>query len=240
MNTREVVIALISSVLSGVAVWLIQQAYTNRRERRREEASKTIKSPNEERMVSEDIFWRLAPGRSVELMKQMLGVPDIFRRSDTPIFPNWGEELAEFPEPIDTHSYIYIFKNAHVKVTSKDNESIDSLTVTEADKSLSIGSLLISEGAASEKLGELKVWQGLIDNVSNHRYVRTRFDAFFALEELTGPPLHQHVTFFGYSPNSHEYEEANDRSKLMGGTIDGVCISGNQGDTYYIYEYEFR
>jgi hypothetical protein len=81
---------------------------------------------------------------------------------------------------MDTHSYIYIFKNAHVKVTSKDNESIDSLTVTEADKSLSIGSLLTSEGSDSEQLGELKVWQGLIDNVSNHRYVRTRFDAFFA------------------------------------------------------------
>jgi hypothetical protein len=50
-------------------------------------------------MVSEDIFWRLAPGRSVELMKQMLGVPDIFRRSDTPIFPIWVEELVEFPDP---------------------------------------------------------------------------------------------------------------------------------------------
>ena len=240
MNTREVLIALISSILSGVAVWIIQQAYTNRRDRRREEASRTIKSPNEERIVSEDIFWRLAPGRSVELMKQMLGVPDIFRRTDNPIFPNWGEELAEFPDPVDTHSYIYIFKNAHVKVTSKDNVSIDSLTVTEADKSISIGSLLLSEGAVSEKLGELKVWRGLIDNVSNHRYVRTKLDAFFALEELTGPPLHQHVTFFGYSPNSDEYEELKDPIKLIGGTIDGVCISGNQGDTYYIYEYEFR
>jgi len=238
MTTRDILIGLVSSVVTGLAVWIIQQMYSNRRERRREEASKTIKSPNEERMVSEDLFWRLAPGRSIELMKQMLGVPDIVRRTDTPIFPNWGE--VEEPESTDTNSYIYIFKNAHVKITSKDNENIDSVTVTEADKSLSVDSLILSDGAGSAKLGELKVWPGLIENVSHHRYIRTRLDAFFALEELTGPPMHQHITFFGYSQKSDAYEETKDPKVLIGSPIDGVCISDDQGDTFYIYEYEFR
>ena len=111
-------IALVSSVIAGVAVWLIQQAYTNHREKKREEASKTIKSLNDDKMVSDDIFGKLAPGRSVELMKHMLGVPDIFRRKDTPIFsdramfPTEDSEDSDEPEPetVDTHSYIYMFK----------------------------------------------------------------------------------------------------------------------------------
>src|SRR5688572_12179539 len=115
MSPREILIAVISSVVSGLAVWFIQQAYTNRRERRREEASKTIKSLNDNRVISDDIFETLAPGRSIELVKQMLGVPDIFRRKDTPIFVDMlmltepEQELAEdkLDQSIDTHSYIY-------------------------------------------------------------------------------------------------------------------------------------
>src|ERR1044072_5658487 len=101
MTNRDIVIALVSSVIAGLAVWIIQQAYTNRREKKREAASKTVKSLNDDKMeaasktvkslnddkmVSDDIFGKLAPGRSIELMKHMLGVPYIFRRSDTPIF----------------------------------------------------------------------------------------------------------------------------------------------------------
>lgn len=70
-------------------------------------------------MVSDDIFGKLAPGRSIELMKHMLGT-DIFRRSDTPIFKDragFGTDSDDEPDPdtIDTHSYIDMFKNAHVE-----------------------------------------------------------------------------------------------------------------------------
>ena len=248
MSAREILIALISSVVSGLAVWLIQQAYTNKRERRREEADRTIKSLNDNRVVSDDIFETLAPGRSIELMKEMLGVPDIFRRRDAPLFvdmlllPDGEEDLAEdkLDKSIDTHSYIYMFKNAHVKITSRDNVSIDSLTVMSEDKSLSADSLLLPEGIESAGFGDLKVTSDLTDAIMYHRYIRTMKDSFFAMNAPTGPPMHQHLTFFGYSEKSNEYEETNDPKILIGAHIEGVCISANLGDVYYIYDYECR
>src|ERR1044072_7181738 len=244
MTNRDIVIALVSSVIAGLAVWIIQQAYTNRREKKREAASKTVKSLNDDKMVSDDIFGKLAPGRSIELMKHMLGVPDIFRRSDTPIFKDraeFGTDSDDEPDPdtIDTHSYIYMFKNAHVKITSRDNESIDSLTVIGEDKSLSADSLLIPDGIESANFANLKVWSELVDSVSYHKYVRTMKESFFALDAPTGPPMHQHVTFFGF-PRDEYYEESNDLKRLLGAQIEGVCISANLADVYYIYEYEYR
>ena len=231
MTNRDIVIALISSVVSGVAVWLISQAYNDWRERRREKASKTIKSLNDDKTVSDDIFWTLGPGRSVALMKQMLGVQDIFRRADNPIFSD---------QQVTTHSYFYMFKNAHVKITSRDNESIDSITVIPMDESLSADTLLIPEEVRPTKFGQLKVWPELAASPYHHMYISTIKDSSFALEETIGPPTNLHYTFFGYSDRSNEYEESGDPKVFVGSVINGVCVSASSEDIYYIYDYEYH
>ena len=229
MTSRDVLIALVSSVMAGLVVWIVQQAYVNRREKRKEEALKTIRSSNENKSIPDSIFYTLGPGRSIALMRDMLGVPDIIRRLDFPMFSE---------DEVNTHSYQYRFKNAFLKITSKDNESIDSITVTQADPSLSIDVLLLSEGVGPTKFGDLKVWPALAEGTWNHRYVTTLRDSFFALEELTGAPIHHHYTFFGYSDRSNEYEKNNDPKVFIDAKIEGVCVSASSDDVYYIYDYE--
>src|SRR5713101_6991874 len=86
MTNREIVIALVSSIVSGFVVWLIQQTYLNRRERRRENEQRTIKARNSERVVGDDIFHHLGPGNTIDLMKDMFGVANKYRRGDSPVF----------------------------------------------------------------------------------------------------------------------------------------------------------
>ena len=226
MTSREAIIALVSSILSGLAVWIVQQVYLNRREKRKEVALTVVKSPNESKSVPGKILYTLGPGRSVALMRDMLGVPDIMRRLDFPIFSE---------DEVNTHSYLYHFKNARLKITSKDNESIDSITIAEADNSVDVDVLLLSDCGGSTKFGEFKVWPELVEGVMNHRHVTTIKDSFFALEELTGPPLHHHYTFFGYSDKSLEYDKTQDPKVFLGEKIRGVCVSASSEDVYFVY-----
>ena len=107
------------------------------------------------------------------------------------------------------------------------------------DKSLSADSLLL-EDVGPTKFGELKVWQELAESPHNHKYISTRKDSFFALEQTSGPPVHHHYTFFGDSDKSNEYEESGEPKVFAGSVITGACVSANSDDVYYIYDYEYH
>jgi hypothetical protein len=120
MTNRETLIALGSSVVSGFIVWLIQQTYLNRRERKKETEQLTIRARNPEKVISDDIFNHLGPGNSIDLMKEMLGVPQKYRRVDISVFSE---------NELKTHSYLYSYKNAYIKATSKEDVRKVRLTI---------------------------------------------------------------------------------------------------------------
>jgi hypothetical protein len=124
MTNRDILIAFVSSlvgaVIGGFVVLAAEQVISSLKERRKTRQGRVVRHPNAEKIISESIYYDLSPGKTVQLMKEMLGVPTKYSRLDFPVF---SEDEAE------TQSYLYMFKNAFVKITSRDNESIDTLTV---------------------------------------------------------------------------------------------------------------
>lgn len=231
MTTRDIFIAFIFTLISGGLTLFIHQIYLNRKEERKVKESKLIKFQSEERIIDESIFHSLASGSSIEHMKTVLGAPNKFRRHDYTIFSE---------KEIETNSYLYLFQNAVLKITSKDNEVIDTLTVICYDNSISLEGFCLPCEFDSYKLGEMKVISELIE-VCNHTFIGTRFDSSFALEFYTGAPLYEHYTFFGFSSASKfEYFETKDPKYFIGNVVNGICISNSEEEVYFIYENEIR
>jgi len=182
--------------------------------------------------VGDDIFHHLGPGNTIDLMKDMFGVANKYRRGDSPVFSE---------DEVETHTYLYVFKNAYVKVTSKDNENIDSLTVLCTDDSISIEPYLAVPEEIAGRLGEIMVSPVLIKSDCKHTFLQTRWDAIFALGIYTGNPLYLHYTFFGPAHEaSFEYRKSEDPNLFVGATINGICISESDESAYFIYLYELR
>jgi hypothetical protein len=120
---------------------------TKAAENKRLASEKIIKHQHRDRVITDDIFIDLAPRKSIALMKELLGAPKIYSGVDFPIFSD---------DERQTHSYLYVFSNGMVKVTSVNNETIDTLTVF-GDNSLSIEGLFFPCEARSYKLDEVKV-----------------------------------------------------------------------------------
>jgi len=235
MTEREVIIGFVSSVIGGLVagllVWIVQQNYLNRREKLKEQKQKLIKSSNTEKIATNDVFQDFGLGTSIEHMKSMLGMPNKFKRTDYPIFSE---------EEVNTNSYLYIFSNAYLKIISKDNETIDTLTLLSSDGSISIDNYAMPCEFGSSKLGEAKVYSELVE-ISNHTFIGTRWDSSFAFEFYTGAPMYEHYTLFGFSgENKFEYFESKDPKLFIGETIDGICISNSEEEVYFIYENEIR
>ena len=244
MTEREIIISFISSIIGGViaglTVWLVQQSYLNRREKLKEQSQKLIKSGNSSKVVTDDIFQDFGSGTSIEHMKSSLGTPNKQRKTDSSVF------LEE--KKVKTNSYFYIFANAYLKITSKDNETINTLTVFCVDGSLSFEGFCLPCKFDSYKLGEAKVPLGLIQDPPgdfrietnlNHTYIQNRFDSSFAIEFYTGAPLYKHYTFFGTGIDKRsDYLETKNPKLFVGETIDGICISSSVEEVYFIYENE--
>lgn len=229
MSTREILIALISTVLGGVAVWIVQQIYLNRRENKRLASEKIIKHQHRDRVITDDIFIDLAPRKSIALMKELLGAPKIYSRVDFPVF---SEDERK------THSYLYSFSNGMVKITSVDDETIDTLTIF-ADNSLSVEGLFFPCKARSYKFDEVKVCAELIEE-SEVTFIQTIRDSSFAIKYTVGPPITLSITCFGHSDKVWEYRESQDAKQFIGETIEGVCVSQQAEDAFFIYDSELR
>lgn len=222
MSTREILIALVSTIVGGVAVWIVQQIYLNRRENQRLASEQIIKHRHRDRVITDEIFIDLAPRKSIALMKELLGAPKIYSRVDFPVFADNERQ---------THSYLYLFSNGMVKVTSVDNETIDTLTVF-ADNSLSVDGLFFPCEARSYKLDEVTVCAELIDE-SEVTAIQTIRDSSFAIKYTVGPPITLSITCFGHSDRVSEYRESQDAKEFVGERIEGVCVSQQGEDALF-------
>jgi hypothetical protein len=225
MTVRELIVAFVSSVIGGLIVLLVEQLTSSRRERTREDKLRRVRDSNADRIITDDIFQSLGPSNSVALMRQMLGVPNKYRK----------EELAVLSDRMtETNSYLYMFKNAMVKITSKDNETIDTLTVICSDNSLSVSGLIFPCESKDLRFGKVTVCPELLEN-SDCTFLQTRIDASFAISWTNAAPIYLTYTYFGFAERGFEFHKNNDAKVFLGGTIDGVCISNMGEDGYYIY-----
>ena len=199
MNLRDAILALVFSILGGLVVLIVEQLTAGYRERRRASRLRRITDSNADKVITDDIFQSLGPSNSVALMREMLGVPNKVRRQDCAIF---SDRLVE------TISFLYLFKNAMVKVTSKDNETIDTLTVIAFDDSLSVGGLLYPCETNQLKFGKVKVCQELLDD-SDVTFIQTNMDASFAIYCTNPAPVYLSYTYFGFAENGRDYHETN-------------------------------
>jgi hypothetical protein len=234
MTDREVLIGFVSTVFGGVVVWIIQQIYLNRKEKRKELESSIIKPKQISRSIDRHAIESLTPGSTIELMRELLGAPQRQARSDYPVFK--GKEVK-------THSYIYNFKNALLKITSKDNKIIDSLTVFGEDDKIYHEMLEFFSDEQKEipKLGKAKINKELIKNCTKHDIIRGCRNYSFAVSVDIPNPYYMTFTYFGYPDSGDsDYEETQNPESFIGSTIDGFCISDNSDNVYFIYDEELR
>jgi hypothetical protein len=236
--TETFIISLISSliagILGGLVVLGVQHFLTSRKESRKELDSKIIKAKQSDKIINNDVVYSLAPGNSIDLMREMLGSQTKYSKEDSPVFSD---------EIVKTNSYLYLFKNAHVKITSKDNKTIDSLTVFAYDNHITIPEIsYFCEDAKTEELGKATVCSELVKASINHTLIQNIRERSFAINVGIGAPIYRGYTFFGFADkDGYKYRDNPNPKLFIGCTIEGFCITDSyDADVYYIYEYELR
>lgn len=228
LNYIDLFSNIISGFLGGLVVWLFQQSYINKRENHKKNF---IKLSQSQKIIDKDIIFLLRPGDNLDIIKETLGNPMKVFNQDSPVFSD---------SSFKTKSFLYSFKNANVKITSEDNQSIDSITIFPNDETFDISGYTNHLNLNSNKLNKAKVNTQLISS-SLHTFLAARHDYAFALNYNIANPLYLSMTLFGYSTsNFHEYFETKNPNLFLNGVITGICISNYTKDSYYIYQYELR
>jgi len=231
---NELTSSIISGIVGGLIVWMIQQWYSNRREKKKQEQDLVASPLHSKKIITADILDMLKPGRDINLMFETLGQPAVRAKNDSGVFSD---------ETIETSSYLYFLKNAYVKVTSKSNEIIDSLTVFPYDKSIKLKHVPNPLGLESIILNDTKIRTTHEENFE-HTVIVARHDESFAIKQTIVNPLNLQFTYFGlfggenFMGNWRAYKLTNDPSAFSGGTLTGICISSLDEDAFYIYAYE--
>ena len=250
---EAVISSFIAAVLGGSVVVVAQQWYLNRREKKKEvqlrlaqeqaaEEAKRITFQNAERILTGDAIWRLKPGASMELMRPLLGLPLTHNPEATSDFDTFGSETPSEPSK-KYHAYLYLFKNASVKICTADNLTIDAITIIDnmlVGNGVEVPTMSFALDDGPDKLGEAKVNERLIERCARHMYIATRIDSSFALQCWVPNPVYLNYTFFGFAPDLHtEYMESKDPSLFLDREIWGVCLS-RSSDAFYIFDIETR
>ena len=255
----EVLITLSIGAAGGIIALVAEHIYLYFRDKRIRNRQRLITFPNTERIIDQTIFERLSPGHSIELMKAALGTPDKTYQDSEPIFQEYREEeeglmVYEFESEEDkekyeankfkTTVYFYTLKNAQVKITSKNRETIDSLAVEVKEAILDVSDFPFGWVTSAEKdsgdliLGETKVTKELVES-SRLEYLFSRFENIIILSVYTAAPLYTHYTYFGYPDYQGHLEVSKDMPEtFVGGTITGICLHQDEYECYVIQGYD--
>src|SRR5688572_12153516 len=123
---ENLLIGAAGGLIAGAILLLVEYLIRKREKRGEIAQQQVVKFANEERLITGSIFSYLGPRSSIELMKTELGPPNKKGRQLEGLFPPYIEPECK---PEESTVYLYFFKNADVKIISKDDETIDSLTV---------------------------------------------------------------------------------------------------------------
>jgi hypothetical protein len=217
----------------GVGIGIALKMYLDyRKEKKHRE---TVKDEMNDKVVTQKNILKLLPGKTVNNMKSMLGEPLIYNLYDF----NVHEMATGFVEDNDnTHAYLYRFKNVDLKITSKNNVSIDSLTIMPRDNNkvelsdLFLDKMVINESRLGISMEQLVLKHSLITNMI-HRFAYVQI--------YYGSPIFKNLTCFFIDNDTVEpYTMKKDVQQLLNKKIEGVCISSSMNNhAYYIYPNEF-
>jgi len=226
----------LSGVAGGLIVLLVQKGIELYEKYKRDKEGRVIKLTRYLKTIPNDILDSLEVGISLEKMKEILGIADIVYES---------KESELFENGRDAFIYLYHFSNGAIKVASKENNSIDTITIFSIfDKKTSIRFYPNPfEEEGSGVLGKTKLSESIFENnVVHHFSERTARETYFGVEVYYGRMGgYLNYTYFGrYSENFDKYEETKDPKHLVGALIEGFCISNDEGYAPYISEYEMR
>ena len=178
----ELVYSLAGAVIGGLIVLLIQQIYQNRRENKR---SKSTHSSVNLKKLDKEVLNILKPGVNLALSIDILGNPTrVFSEDDN--FIN--------DEMVMTNSYLYVFKNALLKITSEDNITIDTITLLTSDKSFEIKYLLPEFKMNSNKLNMAVINKEISSSVE-HKFIAARL----TMHSLFIIQFQMHITLMSLS-----------------------------------------
>jgi hypothetical protein len=224
--------SILTGAIGGLIVLGIQEIIAVYRGKRKNKSEKTVKSWSTDKIITTSVIFDLSPGANIELMRELLGIPLKYKKSDWPIF----REIE-----VQTNSYLYSFQNAYLKITSKDNISIDSITVVAFDSSIELDSITFLSDENDYRLNKAKVNQEILSHITAHDFIHTRMDASFALQHYIPNPVYKSYTYFGGClEKGFEYHEHKDPNIFLDEKITGVCISESSEDIYFIYDMELR
>jgi len=228
---------ILTTILVGaggaIIALLFEHTYLHFRERKKDEYQRLIKAKQGYRSIDEHTISSLTPGTTVELMKELLGAASRYAKIDYPVF---------IEKEIKTHSYLYNLKNALLKITSKDNKAIDSLTVFGYDDKIYHEMLdFFSDNIKpNSKLGKTKINKEHIEHCARHKAIHSCRDYSLVVSLDVPNPYYMTFTYFVYQEESSNYEETGNPESLIGSTIDGFCISKDSNSVYFIYDEESR
>jgi len=226
---KEYIVNFISAIIGGLIVWLVQQLYQNKKERKNNEL---IKASHIDKIIDKDILNSLKPEMNLELMHDMLGIP----------LKKFNEDQLVYNDKlIVTNSYLYSFKNADIKITSVDNQTIDSVTLLAIDKTFDVSNFVSHFNLKSGILNKARVNNELILK-SKSTFITARHDYSFAFNYSIGNSFYLDITLFGtFEKDWHEYFQNKDPSLFINSLITGICISKYLSEkSFYIYQYELR
>lgn len=196
------------------------------------------------KVISSSILVKVMPGRSISIMKELIGEPLEYRNEDFDLFSYKKESENEVFTPNIDHSgkqqtfssYLYKFKNSRIKITSLDDKSINSLTIIpNHDEKLDISDLIWHKVILNKTVfsNELAVW-----HVFDFMFMTAR--DFLAMVKISlGNPLYKHFTFFFYGEEVATYRKSKDYKDLIGSKINGICITDfATDDVFHIFDLE--
>jgi hypothetical protein len=215
--------------VAGGIVYLVQYVVHRREKKRDKEEGSVVRFTNEERRITRSIFNYLGPRSSIELMKTQLGPPNKKVKEKIGLF----SEDPSFDDLEDTNSYIYFFKNAQVKITSKDNETIDSLSVVASDTDIAFNNLFyFNPDEKDEFLNVANLTPEMLEGCRAEQFLGCR-DSFTVAQKVVGNPFFVYLTYFC------DYSADEDVSKnpglLVGSVINGICLSSDPNTVGYVF-----
>jgi hypothetical protein len=183
-------------------------------------------------MIDVKVLSRILPGTSIGNIKMLLGEPTIVLKQD------W--ELTKDNQE-NTHSIIFTLDNSKIKITSKDNESIDTTTILITKKNkVDISELLLGYKMV---LGETTFTKELISVVRNQFIVRTMKENIGCVQIYLPNPIYKAFSFFiKDNERIQRFAESMNVFDLIGSTFIGVCISETVESqrVYFIFDYEIN
>jgi hypothetical protein len=223
----EWLIGLTGGLVAGGILLFVEYVLRKHEQKDAIAEERIIKFTNEERRITRSIFTYLGPGSSVELMKSDLGPPNKKLKAQVGLF---ATDVDDQPE--DTNIYIYFFKNAHVKLTSLDGQTIDSITVAAHETDIAFNNLFfVNPDEKDDFLNVGKFTSEMLLGSKAEQFQGCN-DCFSAVQTFVNSPFRIFQTYFcNYSGNG---DITKNPEFLVGTVIDGICLSSRPDNASYI------